>query len=120
MNDMIITTIFSCIISLAYTLVNLKLINKKKYFENRKLLNDYNCRLKKIKKNSILYYQLKKEKSLLQVEVIKLQFKPTLVMLIPMIITLSWLSLLVKQWIWTYIITSIIWGYIWRKLFKKI
>jgi len=118
-SDILITIIFAGIINMAYNIANNFFIDRGQF--NALNINIKRCdlKIKSTNKNSILYYQLKKEKSILQMDLFKLQFKPTIVMIIPIILTLSLLSNIVDKWILTYIIASIIWSLIFKRLKKS-
>ena len=119
MNDILIIMFFAMFVTLSYRIVGIKTTNKNVYNIIRMNIHHYKNQLKTTPKNTVKYYDLKKVLFNEQMKLLKIQMKTSLIMIIPMIIILSALNKIVKNWIWWYLLFSFITSYIWGMLIKK-
>ncbi len=84
---------------------------------------ELNKKLKTAKPGEKLFQEIQAEIMQITGTMMKAQFKPMFVTIIPFLILFSWLRntyepIMSGSWIWYYIISSIVFSTIYRKVFK--
>jgi len=122
--------LLSFIVSLFITIVNYFMLDKEKMKEIKERQKSLRAEIKKNKDNPEKIMELNKRMMEDMPEQLKHSFKPMIVTLIPLLILLNYLRatfaetilsekfLIFPTWIWYYLIASIVFSTILRKLFK--
>ncbi len=116
--------IMSFIITLFVTIINSLIMDKNKMKEIKEKQKKLREEMKKYKNEPAKVMELNKQMMADLPEQMKQSFKPMLITIIPIIIAFGWLrstfaiTVIAKTWFWYYLIASIIFSMILRKLFK--
>lgn len=114
----------SFIITLAMTLVTKYLTNQKRMKELKDTQKSCQQKLKEHKDNPKELEKIQKEMMASSMELMKHSFKPMLITTIPLLFVLFWIRQVydgvLGGWIWWYIISSITFSIILRKLLKVV
>lgn len=114
--------IFSGLITLISTLVTKWLTNQEHLKNLKERQKQIQKDLKNHKPGDKQFEELQNEMLQITMTMMRSSFKPMLVTIIPFIILFSWLratySPVLVHWIWYYIISSIVFSLIYRKIFK--
>jgi uncharacterized membrane protein (DUF106 family) len=122
-NPRISIILLSLVISLVVTIITHFLTDKKKMKEIRDKQKFLREEMKKYKDNPQKMMELNKQMMEDLPDQLKLSFKPTLVTMIPLLLLFSWLrgvfaiTTIASTWIWWYILSSIAFSMIFRKIF---
>ncbi|MBC8435039.1 DUF106 domain-containing protein [archaeon] len=115
--------VISAGITLISTLVTNWLTDQKHLKSLKVRQKELSKKMKTAKPGEKLFEELQSEMLKISGVMMKSQFKPMLVTIVPFLLLFSWLRsvyvpLMGNSWIWYYIIGSIIFSSIYRKLFK--
>lgn len=114
----------SFIITLAMTLVTKYFTNQKRMKELKDTQKDCQKKLKEHKDNPKELEKIQKEMMSSSMELMKHSFKPMLITTIPLLLVLFWIRSVYEGvlvgWIWWYIISSVIFSIVLRKLLKVV
>lgn len=114
----------SLLITLAMTLVTKYFTNQKRMKELKDLQKSCQQKLKEHKNNPKELEKIQKEMMASSMELMKHSFKPMLITALPLLLVLFWIRTVydgvLVGWIWWYIISSVIFSIILRKLLKVI
>ena len=115
--------IFSALITLISTGVTMWLTDQEHMKSLKKKQKELNKQLKTAKPGDKLFKEVQAEIMKISGTMMKSQFKPMFVTIVPFLILFSWLRgfytpLMGSSWIWYYIVSSIVFSTIYRKVFK--
>jgi uncharacterized membrane protein (DUF106 family) len=114
--------ILSGLITLVSTLVTKWMTNQDHLRSLKERQKQIQQDLKKCKPGEKMFEELQSEMLQISMTMMKSSFKPVLITFIPFILLFAWIrgiyTELLPHWIWYYLISSIIFSMIYRKLFK--
>lgn len=123
-NPVISILLFSLAISLFITIVNYFVLDKEKMKNLKLKQKELQAKMKEHKDNPQKLAELNKEMMAGMGESMRHSFKPMLITIIPVLLLFGWINPIFKasslggSWIWYYIVSSIIFSMILRKVFK--
>jgi len=115
--------VLSLIVTLLITIVNFFMVDRKRMKEIRDKQKKLREEMKNFKDNPEKMLEINKKMMEDMPEQLKHSFKPMLVTLVPLLILFSWLrttyatTIIASTWIWWYIVASIVFSIILRKVF---
>lgn len=114
--------IFSGIITLLSTLATLWMTNQNHLRSLKERQKQIQLDMKKCKPGEKLFDELQSEMLQISMTMMKSSFKPLLITFVPFILLFAWIrdiyTPLLPHWIWYYIISSLVFSMIYRKVFK--
>lgn len=116
--------IIATIISLLISVINFFVLDKEKMRASRKRQKEIQKELKASKDDPTKTQELSTELMKHSLESMKHSFKPLIFTLLPILVIFGWIrevfseTSLAGSWFWWYIVTALVSGMIFRKLFK--